>query len=240
MLHGWAQNAMVFRHRTRTLTKKLKANDIDCLFLDGPIVLPPLRMVDEQDGIETSTTNMHENDPNRSMGRKDARAWFLYQPNDDSNDNHDYWQSGRPMEYVGLEDSLRFLEGELIRISPNVCNISLLGFSQGAVFSHIVASLAKSKGWPWNRIQSCVLVGGFCAAPLDWCGEELLSNLPIRSLHVIGSKDIRVPPELGHRLAERFENPVIFEHDKGHIVPQQTAACVAIVTFIQKSYHIGV
>lgn len=235
MLHGWAQNAMVFRHKTRTLTKKLNTNGIDCLFLGGPIALPPL-VVDpkqEHDGMEASPQNT-------IVGRQDARAWFLYKPNGDSSStNDDYWQSGRQIEYVGLEESLRFLEGELTRISTKVRYITLLGFSQGAVLCHVVASLAVSRGWPWNRIQSCVLVGGFCATPLYW-RQEQLSDLPMRSLHVIGSKDTRVPPKLGYRLAERFENAVIFGHDKGHVVPQQTTSCIAIVTFIQKSYDTGI
>lgn len=235
MLHGWAQNATVFRRRTRTLTKKLSANGIECLFLCGPIALPPILVVSrqERDGLETSTT---KSDASQKLGRQDARAWFLYKRNEDPTGSNDsgYWQSGKQIEYVGLDNSLSYLEGELTRISPEVRNISLLGFSQGAVFSHIIASLATSRGWPWNRIQSCILIGGFCAAPLHWREEEL-SDLPLRSLHVIGSNDIRVPSALSNKLAERFENAVIFAHDKGHVVPQQTASCMAIVAFIQTS-----
>lgn len=112
MLHGWAQNAHVFRHKTRTLTKKLNSNGMDCLFLGGPIVLPPLLVESkpEQDGMESSTNN---DTTTTRMGREEARAWFLYQRDDDPNTNDDYWQSGRPIEYVGLDESLRYLEGHL-------------------------------------------------------------------------------------------------------------------------------
>ena len=211
---------------------------MDCLFLAGPIVLPPIRMETSTSDGSSSSSNNNNDAIHHKVGRQDARAWFLYQRDDNSNDDHDYWQSGKPIEYVGLEESLSLLEGELRRISPKTCAISILGFSQGAVLTHIVASLATSRVWPWNRIQSCILVGGFSAAPLHW-PEEQLSRLSMKSLHVIGSRDIRVPPVLGHKLAEKFENAVIFEHDKGHIVPQQTASCMAIVTFIQESNDIG-
>ncbi len=224
MLHGWAQNANVFRHQVKTLTKKLNKQGVDCLFLAAPITLPPI------DDNTLMPLPIASDNLERKKGRNNARAWFLYTPDDPS--DQFFWKSGRKIEYVGLVESLRFLQEELQKVPANIRRVSLLGFSQGAVFTHIIASLAVSRGSPWNRIQSFIFVGGFSASPLQWSLEDL-SNLSIPSLHVIGSSDTSVPSALGRRLAGRFQNAIILEHDKGHVVPQQAKACSTMINFIQ-------
>lgn len=226
MLHGWAQNPTVFQYQTKVLTKKLNKQGIDCLFLGAPIVLPPLETTPH---IVTAGNSFER----KKIGRQNARAWFLYNVNEDFNDRS-FWKSGRRIEYIGMDRSLRFLQEELERLPDNVKNISLLGFSQGAVFAHMVASLASTQGSPWNRIQKCILVGGFCASPLQW-SQDQLSHLAMPSLHVIGLKDTSIPPELGRHLAEKFQDAIILEHDKGHVVPQQASSCAVIINFIQRT-----
>ena len=68
MLHGWAQNEMVFRNRTKSLTKKLNEAGFEYCFLRAPVRLPPLKVSEAAP----------------KPGRDNARAWFLYNTQDPS------------------------------------------------------------------------------------------------------------------------------------------------------------
>lgn len=60
--------------------------------------------------------------------------------------------------------------------------------------------------------------------------------LDIPSMHIWGTEDKLVPPAASGILAKQFsENGrVIFTHDKGHIVPQHSAARQAMLEFLSK------
>jgi pimeloyl-ACP methyl ester carboxylesterase len=46
-----------------------------------------------------------------------------------------------------------------------------------------------------------------------------LPRIPLPSLHVYGEADSIIPPEKSQILANLYENPQLFRHPKGHIVP---------------------
>lgn len=231
-LHGWAQNSLVFRNRTKALTKRFLKQGIGCLFLDAPMRLPPLG-VHASTRVSTATSATHV----EAKGRQDARAWFFYNELDHS--DRSLSQSGQSLHYVGLEESLRLLQSELEQIPERTTNICLLGFSQGAVLAHVVAAFkeeTQGSSSPWDRIQSCIFVGGFSATPSNCPKKEqqiiLSNNISVRSLHVVGSMDTSVPSDQSQSLAKRFRNHKVLEHSKGHLVPQQAAACSTMIDFI--------
>lgn len=218
-LHGWAQNAVVFQNRTKTLTRKLNRQGIACVFLDAPFRLPRLGTTASGQNVAVKSTK---------FSRQNARAWFLYNAENPSD------RSASQFDYVGLDQSISILKAELEQMPDHISNVSILGFSQGAVLAHVIASLASHDeilDSPWKKIQNFIFMGGFPAKPSQ-LPQEHLQNLDVRSLHLIGSVDTSVPPNLGHSLSECFDDAQVLVHDKGHIVPQQSAVCSTIADFV--------
>eukprot|EP00536_Pseudo-nitzschia_multiseries_P012981 jgi/Psemu1/290620/fgenesh1_pg.528_\ len=200
MLHGWAQNVHVFSHRSRKLTKRLVAAGYRVVFLQGPHKLPPRAPPPPPPSTGSGT---EPGAPGPAPGvsvpsREHAYAWFLYNETDDTGaDRH-----LRPSEtgtFPGMDRSLEYVRKEL-EADRNVwrdCNYDcgargsdnatippafVLGFSQGAVLVHKIATLACGRcdgdcggsgnddgdfngdvdsNPVWSDVRKCVLVSGF-------------------------------------------------------------------------------
>ena len=142
-----------------------------------------------------------------SFSREYAYAWFFYDDpsGGDKNSNRDSNNSQPPVlqpsptgDFPGMDSSLLFLRNELRADQIEFCKtrtasnqnavkagippVFLLGFSQGAVLVHKLATMAcgsdssddcefpgvpdidnfrRHMGDPWNDIQKCILVSGF-------------------------------------------------------------------------------
>ncbi|CAJ1942312.1 unnamed protein product [Cylindrotheca closterium] len=238
MLHGWAQNAKVMRSRSKSLTKKLNQAGYDCLFFQAPIELPMVStiMIEGQPVLITNG------------GRKGAMAWFLYSQEDPGDTSS--MLTGERIEYVGLEESINMMQQELTNIlkANEDEQIFLLGFSQGAVLAHILASYCTIA--PFNKIRGFVLVSGFPATPLQRPmvvdaiavaenssvvdESSAFQEIDRPSLHVIGRNDTSVPPSHSDKLFQCFVHGRKLEHEKGHILIQQSAQCATIIQFLNE------
>jgi len=107
----------------------------------------------------------------------------------------------------------------------------VFGFSQGAALAALLVGLCSGDN-PAREASAgdalgysiafdfAVMVGGFVSADPDLAklyGERLNYALP--SAHIIGHSDTIVPPVASIELASRFKNPLILEHEGGHIIP---------------------
>lgn len=243
MLHGWAQNVHVFSNRARKLTKRLNKAGYKVVFLQGPHRLPPVEgtpmrpTVDEQK--DSQNTNPQHNN-NSKFSREYAYAWFLYDNEKKTSDTSQtpVLKPSPSGDFEGMDDSLNFLENELradrtkfleTRTTTQLHEAYLppcflLGFSQGAVLVHKIATLAcgdcamrtTSRDFesPWLYIQKCILVSGFSFTTAigrsDDRPNEHEATLPqfqeksttfmkrniMPSFHVVGKKDSRVSPSL--------------------------------------------
>jgi len=158
MIHGWAQNAKVFCFKTKNLARKLSMAGYECIYLEAPFLLPM-----------TSMVNVEGNPVEIVHGkRENARAWFYYSDIDRSDAT--LALSEQHMKYIGLEESVNSIgsflrlqeeeekerrhknsEGEQLQYeqycddgdddNDNFC--AVLGFSQGAVFAHVLACLSS-------------------------------------------------------------------------------------------------
>lgn len=201
--------------------------------------------------------------------RENAKGWFLYSTKDPSDATKAL--TGEPVTYSGLDEAIRNVEEQLEQV---LCGdngekggslegtesdpfVAMFGFSQGAVFCHLLAALDQTKHPLFARIRATILASGFPAthvptnnSPYTFTStflqtkeedEEQQSQtdlndqqhlLPLPSLHVIGRKDTSVTPEKSTALAARFVNSEILWHDKGHMIPQQTANTAKMVAFL--------
>lgn len=256
MLHGWAQNSTVFSNRSRKLTKRLTQEGYRVVFLQAPHRLPPINPATSDAG-DTSDKNEASSSIGPVHSREYAYAWFLY----DSNDPTDNSPRSSPTgDYRGMTDSLQVIHRELQEL--NVSNlpterigppVAILGFSQGAVMAHKVASLASGcmdlpwlehRHSCWRGIKKYIIVSGFscidaASTARDRESTTKLSNHRVlESLHVIGRQDGRVPQHLSRHLYAReacfggIDKAILWEHDRGHVIPQNKEFCTAVLDFL--------
>eukprot|EP00540_Astrosyne_radiata_P011004 CAMPEP_0116834446 /NCGR_PEP_ID=MMETSP0418-20121206/6996_1 /TAXON_ID=1158023 /ORGANISM="Astrosyne radiata, Strain 13vi08-1A" /LENGTH=226 /DNA_ID=CAMNT_0004464007 /DNA_START=118 /DNA_END=798 /DNA_ORIENTATION=- len=199
--------------------------------------------------------------------RENARAWFLYSATDPADATLS--QSGIPMTYIGLEESLQRVENVLDATTccardhqddhddnDNDCFVGIFGFSQGAVFCHLLAGLVeeeqkKKRSSPtattttttttttiqekWGRIRCAILVGGFPAMHSDNDGSSpSLEDLTLPSLHIMGRADTSVLATQSLKLASRFHDPQLFHHANGHVIPQFCASFTEVLRFVEE------
>ncbi|KAL3941396.1 MAG: hypothetical protein SGARI_000616 [Bacillariaceae sp.] len=150
MLHGWAQNTHVFLSRSKKLVKRLRKSGYRVVFLQAPHRLPPKK--------DDTTADV----PLQS--REYAYAWFWYNPDDPAADSTPIPSSTG--DYAGMDQSLALIREELDQLrqeDSSQAPIFLLGFSQGAVLVHKIATLICDENSDsgtsntWKMIEKCVL-----------------------------------------------------------------------------------
>ena len=119
---------------------------------------------------------------------------------------------------------------ELLRSGPPVDG--LFGFSQGAALTGLLAALRESPGAPDGLdFGFAIMVGGFTSF-LPQHAHLFPRQLTVPSVHVTGRSDGIVPRPDSLKLAERFTDPLILEHDGGHVIPGTSAIADPIARFL--------
>jgi len=111
----------------------------------------------------------------------------------------------------------------------------VFGFSQGAALAGLLAGLQQARsGDPKRdiRFKFALMVGGFksdAAEPDDLFARQLT----VPSIHVIGRTDMVVPPHESRLLADAFIDPLVLEHEGGHVIPGHPAVTGPIAAFLK-------
>ena len=109
----------------------------------------------------------------------------------------------------------------------------LLGFSQGAALTGLLAALRDSHPGALD-FEFAIMVGGF-TSDLPKHAELFRHKLTTPSVHVIGRRDVIVPRKDSLRLAGRFADPLVLDHPGGHTVPGHGAVAGPIAGFLAGS-----
>ncbi|GLC38996.1 hypothetical protein PLESTB_001773500 [Pleodorina starrii] len=214
-LHGYMQNAEIFRNRLGSMRKALKSR-VEFVFVDAPF---------EAQGLPGSSDEPDE----AVQGVQGGRSWWQYT---------DTGPNGRPSRataYMGWEVAQSSLLAALREHQPD----GLLGFSQGAtaaalLLSHLAAKAAEEEADSGTsaastqeassyRLKCSILVAGFL--PRDPAAAALLQDGGRRNtvplLFVTGTSDTLVPPESTAKLWECFNPPTVssYTHGGAHLVP---------------------
>jgi dienelactone hydrolase len=107
----------------------------------------------------------------------------------------------------------------------------VLGFSQGAALTGLLAAVQQSNPDTVLRLRFAVMIGGFTSREPQHAAL-FARKLTLPSLHVMGEADDIVPMHDSLRLADRFADPVIVRHPGGHIVPATATVTSRIAAFI--------
>jgi predicted esterase len=117
--------------------------------------------------------------------------------------------------------------------------LGVLAFSQGCVLAHALLAAntdcLRRPGRQSNAIDPfvVVLIGGWP------CREERFGGpcKGVRSLHVHGARDTRVPPVLSVELSEYFDDPMYLEHNGAHCIPVSAICRTTMTSFLETRMH---
>jgi hypothetical protein len=204
--------------RNHALANRLEQSGYHVLFRDAPHVLPRMSPVQVNGYAFTIDNELTRN----------ARAWFYYNPND-------YGDSRVPtttVEYKGLQESISILRNDLTNHFPSV---SIIGLGQGAIMAHIYAQFI-GRVFPNDGIRSFIFIGGSCSQHRQQPQTTRQMLFPIPSLHIMARNGTVFPPERSIELAQQFENPEFFYHDKNHIphIPKNAEVYDVILEFLNR------
>jgi hypothetical protein len=138
-----------------------------------------------------------------------------------------WWHEG----FSGWEHVRDWIIGQL-SLGPRIDG--LFGFSQGAALTGLLAALRECSQPPQGLdFRFAVMVGGFTSF-LPQHADLFPRPLTIPSVHVMGRSDAIVPPSDSLKLAARFADPLVLEHDGGHVIPGDQAVADPIARFLSR------
>ncbi|KAJ2900147.1 hypothetical protein GGI21_004769, partial [Coemansia aciculifera] len=142
-------------------------------------------------------------------------------------------RGGKTVEQRGFAKTLEYIGKVLNEQGPFD---GILGFSQGGSLATIIAALLEGRDGPSFGIEVnhppmkfIVLAGAFRAEAPQY---EYIYAKPVEntaSFHMMGIYDTVVGIEKPRQLLKAFTNPVAFEFEGGHFIPQ-TPKCIRAMT----------
>ena len=139
-------------------------------------------------------------------------------------------KEGKVLQYEGLERSLEFVE-EVWRTKGPFDGI--VGFSQGATFTGLLAATGKVEGrGPFVPRDAgdpgafAIFISGMQARTEE--AKRLYTEasgemgMDIATLHIVGETDRAIPPAMSDRASQMFveERRAVIRHGRGHVVPR--------------------
>ncbi|KAA1476507.1 FSH1-domain-containing protein [Dentipellis sp. KUC8613] len=222
MLHGYTQNADIFRKRLSAL-RKTCGKAIEFVFVDAPVVLYPADLAETFGTAAPSTDDASNSGDLAALGAAEATA----AADDPKLTPRAWWKANAARTKTdGMDESVVWLRDLLKEQKFD----GIFGFSQGAAMAVILAGLLeKPEVYPQFLVDGqaphppfkfCVSVSGFEPA-----GEipAAVFKTPINTptLHVIGKNDIVVAEERSRKALDLTTNGRVEWHDGGHFVPSK-------------------
>jgi acetyl esterase/lipase len=115
----------------------------------------------------------------------------------------------------------------------------VFGFSQGAALTGLLVGLRAPSGKPTGQrplsFDFAMMVGGFVSNDPRHAGlYEAKGSFDLPSLHIIGRSDGIVPSGDSRELAARFEDPLVLEHEGGHVIASDPSIRTSVRGFLEE------
>jgi predicted esterase len=193
-LHGYAMNSAWLREWCGLLEQSL-ANEAVFLYPQGPIECT-------EEEVRATTARFNMPIPESRIGP--GLNWCWYRATED-----------KPSIYLGIDETLAGLAELFEREGPIA---GVLGWSQGAVMTAILAALMlRESGSPF-RFDWAVLCGGFLPGDQRY-RSYFEPPLSLPTLHVLGMKESDFMKQQGERLLNAFADSERLDTPMGHIMP---------------------
>jgi acetyl esterase/lipase len=142
----------------------------------------------------------------------------------------------RRMRYQGWERTRDWLISLFEQRGPFD---GVFGFSQGAALTALLVGLRAPDGTPTRQrplsFDFAMMIGGFVSNDPRHAGlYGAKDSFDLPSLHIIGSSDGIVPSEDSRELAARFKNPLVIEHEGGHVIASDASIRSQVRSFLEE------
>lgn len=221
-LHGFLQNGKVFSEKSSGIRKLLKKSNIQLDYIDGPTILEKKDLP-----FEIDDTKWQE-----ILDASLNKAWFYH---DDISKNLD------------LTEAIKTVVNHIKENGPYD---GILGFSQGAAVSTIIANTIKQLIPEHDYFKFSITFSGYSFTEPKPDNENELQitekfqssfkvpeDLSTKCIFVYGLGDQAVPAVRSKYLAGLYPEHIkkVFEHEGGHMVPNKKDFLKPIVDEINES-----
>jgi predicted esterase len=163
-------------------------------------------------------------------------GWWHAVRDDNPSARGDAGVGHRRMRYKGWERTRDALISLVEREGPFD---GVFGFSQGAALTGLLVGLRAPSGAPTRQrplsFDFAMMVGGFLSNDPSHAGlYEARDSFDLPSLHIIGRSDGIVPSGDSRELAARFKNPLIVDHDGGHVIASDPSVREKVKGFLEE------
>jgi predicted esterase len=216
-LHGYLQDAAIFKSRIGSMRKALKSR-LEFVFIDAPFMASPSALASQSSqGPQQASEEAADESGTEAVGQ--GRSWWQWQ---------DQGENGRPSRaytYSGWDEVTREYLIEAIREHQPQ---GLLGFSQGAAaIGLLLSDLPEDLRAGVARPSFAIMISGFL--PRDERYRKLVLDSSIGDrppcLIVYGAKDELVDKERSVELVNALGEGIdVYEHPGAHLVPTCSGA----------------
>lgn len=227
-LHGFLQNGKVFSEKSSGLRKLLKKANIQCDYIDGPVLLEKKDLPFEMDDEKWKTV----------VDAQLNRAWFYHS------------------EISSELDVAKGIDTVVDYIKKNGPYDGIVGFSQGAALSTIITNRITKLVPDHPEFKVSVIISGYSFTEQDPSkpeGELRITEkyqqsftpakgMKTKIILIYGETDQAVPNIRSKYLKSIYENALddidqvkAYEHPGGHMVPNKKDIIRPIVEEIEKS-----
>jgi predicted esterase len=204
-LHGYHGNAEVLRDQMAILT----------------------------DGMDCLAEFVRVNAP--SLANGDFGWWHAIR-DEKSTNNEDPGVGPGAARYEGWSDTCQWVVSLFKREGPFD---GVFGFSQGAALTALLVGLRSHDGTTTEHkplaFDFAIMVGGFLANDPDLARlYDSHESYDLPSIHIIGRSDFIVPSEYSRKVAAKFRNPLVLEHNGGHVIAGTPLIRKRVASFLEE------
>ena len=195
-IHGYRQNAEVFRQKTGSF-RKMVQKWAQFFYITAP---HKVILVEDLSKIGDVTEKDEE--------ESDQYGWWF------NRDDYTFRGIRKGGPALGFDVSLKLIEETFQKYGPFD---GILGFSQGACFVGLLCDL-QQRGLININFNFAIMSSGFKSGSLPHLKyyNEII-DLPV--LNIYGETDDIIPKEMSEALGEVFQDPVTVKHPGKHYLP---------------------
>lgn len=236
-IHGYSQNAGLFRLKTLALRKKLLLMKLKPIYLNAPALILQTQFGSSDELFTLSRLYSSQTEQHNSRSWSDRRSDATFTFDLAKNTVSDYIKDGTIIEGTPEDEAANLIADK--EIDANIPIVGLVGFSQGAAFGAAMVDKFDTL-FEVPKLQWAILCSGYMFDIVKmpqhkylFSTDKGLSSRPTRMLHVMGELDTVVGEERSMQLFKLYEkNSTILKHPGGHFVPNSRSFVEKVTNWI--------
>jgi predicted esterase len=163
-------------------------------------------------------------------------GWWHAVRDEKSTNNEDPGVGPGAARYEGWSHTCKWVDSLFEREGPFD---GVFGFSQGAALAALLVGLRSHDGTTTTHkplaFDFVIMVGAFVANDPELARlYDSQESYDLPSIHIIGRSDFVVPSEYSRKVAAKFKNPLVLEHNGGHVIAGTPLIRKRVASFLEE------